>query len=98
MPLCRRMGASVLRKPIQHCLAFVMLVLAQGLFAVSANAHPHAWIDLRSTVVLNEAGQAVALEQEWLFDDFYTAVASQATGSTDWTMPPMAMLVRSRQF
>ena len=65
-------------------LAFAMLFLLQGLVPTSAAAHPHAWIDLRSTVVLNDAGEAVALEQEWLFDDFYTAFAMEAAGTTDW--------------
>lgn len=36
-------------------------------------SHPHAWIDLRSTLVFDDAGQAVALELEWLFGDFYSA-------------------------
>lgn len=70
------------------CLWVMALFLA--LQSAPLAAHPHAWIDLRSTVVLNEAGQVIALEQEWLFDDFYTAVASEASGSdkdkgTDWT-------------
>lgn len=37
-----------------------------------SRAHPHAWIDIRSTVVFDEAGRVVAVELDWLFDPFYT--------------------------
>lgn len=40
--------------------------------ASPAAAHPHAWIDLRSTVILDGEGRMTAIEQEWLFDEFYT--------------------------
>lgn len=78
---------SVLEKPHLWGVAALLLLQIEG--ASPTIAHPHAWIDLRSTVVLNGKGQAVALEQEWLFDDFYTAVATEASGGskekgTDW--------------
>jgi ABC-type uncharacterized transport system substrate-binding protein len=38
-----------------------------------ANAHPHAWVDVRSAPVLDEEGHLVAIEQEWFFDYFYSA-------------------------
>lgn len=49
-----------------------------GLFATvmavqTANAHPHAWIDLRSGVILNGDGKIEALTLEWRFDEFYSA-------------------------
>ena len=37
-----------------------------------AEAHPHVWIDLRSTIVLDENGHVIGIEQEWLFDYFYS--------------------------
>lgn len=42
-----------------------------------ALAHPHAWIDLRTRVILDEEGRVAALELDWLFDDFYTAFIAQ---------------------
>jgi ABC-type uncharacterized transport system substrate-binding protein len=39
----------------------------------TANAHPHAWIDLRSGVILNADGKVEALTLEWRFDEFYSA-------------------------
>ena len=42
-----------------------------GLLATMAtvsSAHPHNWIDLRVSVVLNDRGEVTALEQRWLKD------------------------------
>ncbi|MBM3506026.1 MAG: DUF1007 family protein [Alphaproteobacteria bacterium] len=52
-----------------------LLFMLAGASGVPAVAHPHAWIDLRSTVVLDAQGRVVAIEQQWLFDEFYTAFA-----------------------
>ncbi|MER2520337.1 MAG: DUF1007 family protein [Bdellovibrionales bacterium] len=40
-------------------------------------AHPHAWISLRTSVIVNDTGEAVAIRQHWLFDSAYSAYASQ---------------------
>ncbi len=40
-------------------------------------AHPHAWISMKTTLVLNEKGEATALREHWLFDKMYTAFALQ---------------------
>ncbi|MEM8948202.1 MAG: DUF1007 family protein [Pseudomonadota bacterium] len=57
-----------------------LLVLAILIFSMSAPAlaHPHAWIDLRSKVLLDEAGRMHALQLDWIFDDYYTvAIADE---------------------
>lgn len=59
----RRLTASLL----------LALSLALAGLTPSAKAHPHAWIDLKSTLIFDEDGQIVAVEMYWLFDDFYTA-------------------------
>ena len=46
---------------------------ASGLFAPSASAHPHSWIDLRSEAVFDDQGRLAALHETWLFDEYYTA-------------------------
>jgi len=50
----------------------VLLVVFVGM-AGRAQAHPHAWIDVHSTVVFNNAGHIAAIEQQWRFDELYTA-------------------------
>ncbi len=57
-----------------------LLVLATLLLSGSASvqAHPHAWIDLRSKVLLDDAGRVRALQFDWIFDDYYTvAIADE---------------------
>lgn len=46
----------------------------------NAVAHPHAWIDLRSRVLLDQEGQVYALELSWLFDDYYTVLVAEELG------------------
>ncbi|MEQ9488297.1 MAG: DUF1007 family protein [Alphaproteobacteria bacterium] len=56
-------------------LLVLVATLAAG-HSQRAAAHPHAWIDLRTTLVLDDEGRLVAMEQEWLFDEFYSVFAT----------------------
>ena len=61
---------------VRICHAFLIgLALTAGvaLSAREAVAHPHVWIDLRTTVEMDDQGRVSAIEQEWLFDPIYTA-------------------------
>ncbi len=60
----------------------LLLAIAMAMLPKLAAAHPHAWIDLRSTVLLDENGHIVAIEQEWLFDEFYTVFVAEHMEST----------------
>jgi ABC-type uncharacterized transport system substrate-binding protein len=53
------------------------LGLAAGMAAMTAPAlaHPHVWIEMRSDVVLNAAGEVTALNLMWTFDDAYAQMA-----------------------
>lgn len=55
-----------------------------ALLPFSVAAHPHAWIDVRSTIIMSPNGMISAIEEEWLFDDLYSlAVIDETTdGST----------------
>jgi ABC-type uncharacterized transport system substrate-binding protein len=63
-------------------LTLVIFLIALGSGWTPAAAHPHVWIDLRSTVVLNAKGHVTAIEQEWLFDPFYTVFATEGLSGT----------------
>jgi len=53
---------------------------ALALAPFGAHAHPHAWIDVRSTIVISSDGLISAIEQEWLFDELYSlAVIDEMT-------------------
>jgi len=53
-------------------LAIGVLALLSVPFKPSL-AHPHAWLDLQSTLVFGDDGKATALQMEWLFGDFYSS-------------------------
>lgn len=59
------------------------LVFSLGwiVFTSSVFAHPHAWIDLRSRVLLDDDGKVYALELVWFFDDYYTVLVAEELGS-----------------
>lgn len=57
---------------------FVLMALAAGaLFApATALAHPHVWIDMRSSVNFNAEGAVDAIGVAWTFDEFYSQFAT----------------------
>lgn len=55
---------------------FVTLLFFFFLFAAQpAQAHPHEWIDVRSTLIFDAQGQVTAIRERWLFDIYYTALS-----------------------
>lgn len=44
-------------------------------FPKASQAHPHAWIDLETTVIFNEDSQVSGLKLRWTFDALYTGFA-----------------------
>jgi len=68
------MGGSIGR-----LVAFLAALLAG---AAAARAHPHAWIDVTTRIVLQDDGRIGAIVQEWLFDDFYSAFVMDSLRKT----------------
>lgn len=61
-------------------------VLGLCLLSPMTFAHPHAWIDLRISPMLNDQGQITALREAWLFDPMYSAMIleeQRAAGPAD---------------
>ena len=50
--------------------------------APAVGAHPHAWINVHSTVTAS-GGLVTAIRQEWIFDELYTAALADAMASGD---------------
>lgn len=59
---------------------FFLPLLGLLFISEAAFAHPHAWIDLRSRVLLDGEGRVHALELAWLFDDYYTVLVAEELG------------------
>jgi len=67
----RRVAHFVYRHAARGALWVVLATWA--LLSPCVQAHPHAWIDVRSAVVLDDAGRVAAIDQEWVFDEIYSA-------------------------
>lgn len=51
----------------------LVILLGCILGAAAAKAHPHAWITLETTAIINDKNEMTALKQRWTFDEYYTA-------------------------
>ncbi len=60
--------ALSLRLPGLICLVIGVLL------SLPAVAHPHGWIDLRVSLVLDDKDRLAALQQSWRLDPFYSLV------------------------
>jgi ABC-type uncharacterized transport system substrate-binding protein len=57
--------------------ACVRLCVAAWMVAIclpTASAHPHAWIDVKTTIILSNPGIVSAIREDWSFDRDYTNV------------------------
>ncbi len=80
--VCSAVRGDLIRTLGPLAKALLALMLCFAAVSLPARAHPHAWIDLRSTVVLDAAGRVTAIEQQWLFDQFYTVfVTDELSGA-----------------
>ncbi len=62
-----------MRKFNRSLLALIAIPLSGAM--QPAQAHPHVYSDMRSDIVLDEQGRAVAINVEWIFDATYTEAA-----------------------
>lgn len=53
------------------------LIAAAALFSQPVSAHPHVYSDMRSDIILDEQGRAIAVHVEWIFDQGYTEAATE---------------------
>lgn len=72
-------------------------VLAAAILAVTATAgpaaaHPHGWIDVRVELQFDAAGALVSLRESWLFDELYTAYATEGMDGDGDGRPDPAQL------
>ena len=74
-----------------------LLIVCGGLFlcqATSAQAHPHAWIDVQSEILFDGQGRVTGLRQTWVFDEFYTEFALQDFGVAQQGVVDTSKLVK----
>jgi ABC-type uncharacterized transport system substrate-binding protein len=61
------------RKILASLIAAIVLTAGIG----AAQAHPHVWVDTRSTVLFNDEGAMTGVYHRWTFDELFSAYASQ---------------------
>ncbi|MDA9009066.1 DUF1007 family protein [Alphaproteobacteria bacterium] len=64
-------------------LFFALLTLFVTCFHQTAQAHPHEWIDIRTTVIFNDSGQIERLRNDWTLDEYSTAYTMESMTSRD---------------
>ncbi len=79
-------------------LKLLIKSIAQCLLAISltatVQAHPHNWIDLHSSFLLDDQGNLTEIKQRWQFDTFYSLMTladlANEYGSEEMGLPIMA--------
>jgi ABC-type uncharacterized transport system substrate-binding protein len=66
--------------PLRAARAFTTALISAALLVAlvgGAIAHPHVWVDTRSTVLFDDRGAMVGVYHRWAFDEMFSAYASQ---------------------
>lgn len=74
------------------CVRLLPWAAALFLWVGSAAAHPHGWIDLQVTVLLDEDGAILGLRENWLFDETYSAFATDGFDEDGDGAPDIGLL------
>lgn len=67
-------------KTILNRIAAGLVLLAGLANAAPALAHPHVWVAARATVLFDKEGRITGLRHVWVFDEMYSAFATQGLG------------------
>ncbi len=59
----------------------VLIAIAALVFAAPALAHPHVWVTMHTELVYDKDGNIVGINQNWAFDDMFSAFATQGLES-----------------
>lgn len=74
----------------QRLLVLSGIVLA--LLAPPLAAHPHYWVDVTLDVELDAQGRLIAIQQEWHFDEFVSAILLDEMDTIVPGRPPLSVL------
>jgi len=69
------------KRPLKLKHTVVIFAAVASLGAVTpASAHPHVWITGNEQVLFNPQGEVTAITHTWIFDEMYSAFATQGLG------------------
>jgi ABC-type uncharacterized transport system substrate-binding protein len=69
-----------LREQSSRLPVIVLTALFVSVSNSLAQAHPHVWVTGRSEVIFNQAGLIKAIRNTWVFDEMYSAFATEGLG------------------
>jgi len=77
-------GKTPRQPPLTLLFSSLCLVFgALGFWLLAADpaaAHPHVWVTAREEVLFNEQGEIRAVRSAWVFDEMYSAFATEGLG------------------
>lgn len=71
-------------------MRFLVFFVTVFLMSAPVKAHPHAWIDMETAVIVNGKGEVTGLRIGWLFDDFYSAFTMDGISVTQEALNALA--------
>lgn len=73
LPILAALGAC--HRGVGRCWVAVLAVPAFALSGLSAQAHPHVWATMHSTILFSPEGLVRGVAVDWTFDEAYSKVA-----------------------
>lgn len=61
-------------------LSVIICALSLMMASFPAKAHPHVFADVRIKVQFDDLGRGFAIDQQWLFDEFYSVFVTSGAG------------------
>ena len=90
------MGGARSRPHRMLAMLAVLLILTLWL-TTNASAHPHVWIYVETTFVVNDEGELTAIRQKWTYDNLLTeAVLAQLRHDAPGQEPDIVAYARQR--
>jgi ABC-type uncharacterized transport system substrate-binding protein len=69
--------------PAMTAFRFFLLALFTSLATVSAQAHPHVWVTMKTDLIYGPDGAITGVHQAWSFDDMFSTFATQGLDSKE---------------
>lgn len=76
---------------------FLLVILISFLVPRIGYTHPHYWVEVGFKFEFNTQGQLKAIEQEWQFDEFVSAILLDDMDTVVPGYPPMTVLANESQ-
>lgn len=75
-----------------HRLLLIAVAMLLSGYSTLVLAHPHYWVSVQVDVELDAQGRVLAIQEEWHFDDFVSAILLDEMESIVPGRPPLSVL------